>query len=140
MDLGGRGVDAVDLGLDVVHVAVELSLARTHEVLGVGEAERDEQEPRLVDVGVVAVDDRDLGLAGRVHAPQAIGHDRAAGAAAEDEDSLCHRPRIASGCSFVIGNIALRRCGHSVAGAIGTAFPHERIGAAPEASCASARR
>ena len=105
-----------------------------------GEAERHEQQPGLVHVDVVLVDDRDLGLAGRVHAPQAIGHDRAAGAASEDENSPYHRPTIASGCLFVIGNSALCRCGHSVAGAIPAAFPHERIGALPEASCPSARR
>ena len=68
MDFGGRGVDVADFGLDVLHVSVQLSLARTCEVLCVGEAERDEQEPRLVHVDVVAVDDRDLGFLGRVHA------------------------------------------------------------------------
>ena len=63
--LVGGGVDAVDLGLREHDVAVQLAAPRPDEVLGVGEAERHEQQPRLVDVGVVAIDDGDLGLVGR---------------------------------------------------------------------------
>ena len=110
---------------------MQLPLARTHEVLCVGEAEGDEQEPRLVHVGVVAIDHRDLGFVGRVDVPQAIGHDRSARAASEDEDSRCHHPSVAFGCVVVIGSCARRRCGHSAIGTDLYGIPAERIGVVP---------
>ena len=48
-----------------VHVAdpaVELAAPGSHDVLGMGQAERDEQQTGLVDVPVVLVDHRDHGL------------------------------------------------------------------------------
>jgi hypothetical protein len=55
-------------------------------VVGVGEPEGDEEQARLVDVPVVAVDDADSGLVGPEPAAQPVGDHRAAGAAAEDDD------------------------------------------------------
>ena len=64
--------------------------ARPDDLLGLGEPERHEQQSGLVDVAVVAVDDRDLRLVAK--APrQAVGEQRSAGAAAEDHDPVCHR-------------------------------------------------
>ena len=62
--LVGLDVDMVDAGLDEPDPVVELPFPGAHDVLGVGEAERDEQQPRLVDVAVVLVDHDDLGLLG----------------------------------------------------------------------------
>ena len=44
-----------------VDALVQLPLARADDVLGVGEAERHEQQPGLVHVVVVLVDHRDRG-------------------------------------------------------------------------------
>ena len=52
-------LDAVD-GVDaVLDAAVQLAAAGADDVLGVGEPEGDEEEPGLVDVAVVLVDDGD---------------------------------------------------------------------------------
>jgi hypothetical protein len=69
---------------------VELALARPDDVLGVGEAERYEQQPRLVDVAVVLVDDLDRQLGLRIELAEAVGHERAARAAPQDHDALGH--------------------------------------------------
>ena len=74
---------------------VQLPFARPHDVLGVRQPERHEQQAGLVDVPVVLVDDGDDGLVGRVQAPQPVGGQRAAGAAAEDHDPRSHMTNIA---------------------------------------------
>ncbi len=43
-------------------------MAGSHHVVGVGHAERNEQQTRLVDVAVVLIDDGDLDLVRRVFA------------------------------------------------------------------------
>ena len=54
------------------------------------EAEGDEEKTGLVDVPVVLVDDGDLDLVPVVELAQAVRHQRAAGAAAQDHDPLRH--------------------------------------------------
>ena len=71
--------------------------ARAHDLVGVGEPERDEEEPRLVDVPVVLVHDRDLGLVAAVELAEAVRHQRAARAATEDHDLLPHALKCRSG-------------------------------------------
>ena len=66
----------------------ELAPARPHDLLHVREPEGDEEQARLVDVPVVAIDDVDLGLVRVEAAAQPVGGHRAAGAAAEDDDLL----------------------------------------------------
>ena len=92
--LVGLDVDAVDGGLDEPDAVVQLPLPRPHDVLAVGQAERHEQQARLVDVAVVLVDHGDLGLVRAVEAPEAVGGQRAAGAAAEDHDPRGHGPTV----------------------------------------------
>ena len=45
--------------LDELDAVVQLPVARAHDVLDVRQAERHEQQTRLVHVAVVLVDDRD---------------------------------------------------------------------------------
>ena len=94
--------------------------ARPDDLVGVGEPEGDEQQARLVDVAVVAVDDVDLGLVG-VEAPaQPVGDHRAARAAAEDDDPLArHGLRLAPA----------GHCGHR--GFLGASFGELRAEARP---------
>ena len=51
----------VDRTGGIVDSVVELAGSRAHDVLGVGQPERHEQQSRLVHVAVVLVDDGDLG-------------------------------------------------------------------------------
>jgi hypothetical protein len=64
----------------------QLPPARPHNLLDLRQPEGDEEQARLVDVPVVAVDDVDLGLVGVEAAAQSVGGHRAAGAAAENHD------------------------------------------------------
>jgi hypothetical protein len=70
----------------------ELPLPGPDDLFRISEPEGDEEQARLVDVAVVAVYDVDLQLVLVVPAAQAVGEQRAAGAAAEDEESLGHDP------------------------------------------------
>ena len=96
VDLVTLGVHPVDGGAVVVDAVVQLPRAGSHEVFRSGEAEGHEQQPGLVDVVVVVVDDGDVHVVAQVTA-QPVGRQRTAGAAAEDHDSLGHpaslRPR-----------------------------------------------
>ena len=87
--------DRVDLSLVEDDAVSQLPLARPDDLVQRGEPEGDEEQPRLVDVAVVTVDDVDLGFVG-VEAPaQPVGDHRAAGAAAQDDDPLArHRLRL----------------------------------------------
>lgn len=85
-----RGLDAVDLVKAHLDALVQLVLTGLDELLRIGVAERDEQQPRLVEVAIVTIHDGDLG-APPIHLLQAIGGQRAAGAATEDDNSMAHR-------------------------------------------------
>jgi hypothetical protein len=63
-DLVALGRDRLDLVFVEDHAGTQLSSPRTDDFIQVREAERDEEQPRLVDVAVVAVDDVDLSLLG----------------------------------------------------------------------------
>ena len=76
--------------LYVADAAVQLAAPGSHDVLGVGEAERHEQQAGLVDVPVVLVDHRDHGLALREQAPQPVGAQRPARTAAQDHNPMSH--------------------------------------------------
>jgi hypothetical protein len=71
-----------------VDPAPELSAARPDDLVQLRHPEGHEEQTRLVDVPVVAVDDVDLGLVGVVSAAQPVRGHRPAGAAAEDHDLL----------------------------------------------------
>src|SRR5438105_15102126 len=66
----------------------KLTASRTHDLVGVRKAERDEQEPWLVHVPVVAIDDVDLGSVVLEPPPEPVGRHRAAGSSTEDHDLL----------------------------------------------------
>ena len=83
--------DVVDLRLVERDAVVQLAVPRPHDLLHLGEPEGDEQETGLVDVPVVLVDDGDLDLSLVVGLAEAVRHQRAAGAAAQDHDLLRHR-------------------------------------------------
>ena len=68
----------------------ELGVARAHDLSRLGEPERHEQEPRLVHVDVVAVDDRDARRL-TVQPIEAVRHERASGSTAENDDPVRHR-------------------------------------------------
>ena len=56
--------DLRDLVLMEDDAVAQLAPTRSHDLVHVREAERNEEQPRLVDVAVVAVDDVDLSLVG----------------------------------------------------------------------------
>ena len=97
VDRPGLDVDAVDPADHVVDAVVQLRAARAHEVLGAGHAEGDEEEARLVDVAVVLVDDGDLQVTLVEAAAQPVGHQRATGPPAQDDDAVhsASRARLA---------------------------------------------
>ncbi len=84
------GVHVVDRDLPELDSLVQLVRSGPHDLVGVGQAEGDEQQPRLVDVGIVLVDNHDLEVVGGIEAPQPVGTQGASGAASEDDDSLGH--------------------------------------------------
>jgi hypothetical protein len=84
-------VDVVDRALVVLDVAAQLLRAGADDVLRVREPEGDEQQPRLVDVPSVLVDDGDPRLVGSVCTPEPVCDERAAGAATQDDDAVTHR-------------------------------------------------
>ena len=91
----GMDVDVIDGALDELDAVGELFVSWPDDVLVVGEAERYEQQGRLVQVVTVLVDHDDVdalvvdGMVAVVPV-QAVGEQRAAGAAAEDDDPLLH--------------------------------------------------
>ena len=87
-DVVGGDVDVVDRPLDVGDARVQLPRPRADDVLRLAEAERDEEKARLIDVHVVLVDDGDRRVVASQPTPQAVGHEGAAGAGAEDDDPL----------------------------------------------------
>jgi hypothetical protein len=88
--------DLLDRVLVEDDAVAQLPTARPHDLLDLRQPEGDEEQPRLVDVPVVAVDDMDLRLVGVEAAPQPVGRHRAAGTAAENHDPfprhLCSPP------------------------------------------------
>ena len=87
--------DRVDLSLVEDDPVPQLPHARPDDLVQRGEPEGDEEQPRLVDVAVVEVDDVDLGFVGVETPAQPVGDHRAAGAAAEDDDPRArHGPRV----------------------------------------------
>jgi hypothetical protein len=79
-------VDVVDRGLAVGDAVMQLPPARAGYPPHVGQAERDEQQSRLVHVGVVAVHHDDVGGLRPVGPPQPVREQRPAGAATENDD------------------------------------------------------
>jgi hypothetical protein len=87
---------------------MELGPARAHELRGIGQAERNEQQPGLVDVAIVAVEDRDLGRVA-VQAVQAVRGDQARGHTAGDQDTGVHASIVVTPSRGVIGVTVQRR-------------------------------
>ena len=83
-------VDVFDGVLAVVDALAKLAAAGPHDVLRVGETERNEQEARLVHVAVVLIDDRDRDFVLGEGAPQPVRHERAARSGPEDDDAAAH--------------------------------------------------
>jgi hypothetical protein len=88
--------DPVPLDVDPVHAAVavaDTTVQLTHpgprEIPRLSDAERQEQQPRLIDVVVVAVNNRDRHIRTQL-APQPVRRDRAAGTATENYYMLGH--------------------------------------------------
>ncbi len=80
----------IDVALVEDDAVVKLLVAGLDDLVRVGEAERHEQEPRLVDVAVVLVDHRDRHLLVAVPAAEAVRDQRAAGPRTQDHDSIGH--------------------------------------------------
>jgi hypothetical protein len=84
----GGGVHPVDGGAAQRHAGPELLAPGADQVGHVGVAERDEQQPRLVEMAVVGVHHDDLRLVRLVLPAQPVGGQCAAGAAAQDDDAF----------------------------------------------------
>ena len=65
-----------------------------HDVLGVRQPERHEQQAGLVDVPIVVVDHGDRGLVLGVQAAQAVCRQRATRATAEDHNARIHSSNV----------------------------------------------
>ena len=90
--------NVVDRRLDEQDPGAQLPPAGPHDVLRVGQPEGHEQQPRLVHVAVVLVDDGDLGVLDWVQPAQPVGREGAPGAGAQDDDAVGHHtPAMASG-------------------------------------------
>ena len=87
-DLVPLDPDLFDLVLVKDDPVAQLAPPRAHDLLELRQSEGDEEEPGLVDVPVVAVDDVDLGLVEVEAAAQPVRGHRAARSAAEDHDLL----------------------------------------------------
>ena len=83
----GIDVDSLNLRNQEFNLPIQLLIARAHYLLGIGHAEWHKQQARLVDVIVVAINDRDLGaIAQQVSQP--IGCQCSTGAGAQDDNSV----------------------------------------------------
>ena len=91
--LSGFTVSLPEFNGDVVF-SVELAGTGAHDVLGVREPEGHEQQPGLVHVPVVAVDDGDRRHPLVVLAPQPVRRDRPASAAPENHDAMSHGTNV----------------------------------------------
>jgi hypothetical protein len=80
-----------DGAIDVPDLTVELATSRSHDFLKVGEAERNEEKPRLVDVTIILVDDGDLGLILQKETPQPVRRQGPARSATQDHNAMRHR-------------------------------------------------
>jgi hypothetical protein len=80
---------------------VELAAPGPHDVLSVGETERDEKQPRLIHVPVVLIDDNDLGFGVRIKTPQPIGSQSATRSPTQDHYAICHHPQTTTSGAFV---------------------------------------
>ena len=94
MDFARIDVDVVDRGLHELDADAKLPFARTHDVFGVRQPERHEQQARLVDVTVVLIDHSDDRVVEFVQTAQTIRGQRAARSAAEDHNSPRHTPKV----------------------------------------------
>ncbi len=83
---------------------VQLPRARPRDLIQIGQAERHEQQARLVDVTIVLIDDRDLDAGAPEPVQQAVGRNGPASPRAEDDDGV-HT-----------SNIGRDRCGPAGAG------------------------
>jgi hypothetical protein len=89
--------------------AAELPAARPHDLLDLRQAEGDEEQPGLVDVAVVAVDDVDLRLVGVEATAQSVGGHRAAGPAAKNHDPFPRHFRSPPSCALTASRSCARR-------------------------------
>ena len=87
MDHVAGRLDAVDLGEAELDPVMQLRSTRADDLVRVGQAEGHEQQARLVDVAVVAIDDHDLDTVA-VRALQAVGRERPAGPGTQDDDAM----------------------------------------------------
>jgi hypothetical protein len=87
------GFDVIDLRDPEIDPAVELGAAGPDDLGWIGQAKRDEQKSRLVDVAIVSVDYDDL-CSVTVDPVETIGGQRAAGPASENDDSMRHTLRL----------------------------------------------
>ena len=84
-----RGLDPFHLGEAKLDPVVKLRSARPHEPRRVGQPERNEQQPRLIHVAVVAVDHGDLRRIA-VALAKAVRGERTAGTATKDQNPRTH--------------------------------------------------
>src|ERR1700730_16217638 len=71
---------------------MELLPPPTHDLIWAGEPERYEEQPGLVDVGVILIDDGNLDLVLGQHPTQSIGSKRPARASAQEAHPRLHPP------------------------------------------------
>jgi hypothetical protein len=81
-------IDLVDGVYQVLNAAVELPAARAHDVLGVREPEGNEEQPGLVHVAVVLVDNDDLGLIRHECPTKSVSDKRPSGSGSQHDDAM----------------------------------------------------
>lgn len=90
MNLAQARVDVIDLGEDQVDAVVDEFVSGADDLGGRVDAERHEQVPGSVVVGVVAIDDGDVQLMLAERRAKLVRHHRAGSASAKDDQSF-HR-------------------------------------------------
>ena len=60
MHLALAHIDALDHRIHVVEAVMEMTIPWSDQMLGLGQPEGHEQQPRLIDMVVIAVDNRDV--------------------------------------------------------------------------------
>ena len=81
-------------GLAELDARVQLTMPRPDDLVGVGQAEGDEEQTRLVDVVIVLVHDNDLDVVRGKMPAQTIGAEGPAGSPTEDHDPFDHDPMV----------------------------------------------
>jgi hypothetical protein len=94
MDLARVCVHTIDRHAPELDAGVQLATPRPNDLVWLSQSEGHEEQPGLIEVIIVLVNDDDLDLAHPIEATQAICAQRPTGPPTQDDDSTCHASSI----------------------------------------------